>query len=136
MNPLEAAAEFPIAADVWADRFGIRWYGDPEPGVREVAKAMNAVGGRFVTVTAYQLPKEEGFRLEYHWDVTGCLLGFAFQIAGNSIESIYDVCEGADWIEREVHEEYGIDFAGRTYQPLLLRTGQTGGVNLREEVAR
>jgi NADH:ubiquinone oxidoreductase subunit C len=136
MNPLDATVESPLAADVWADRYGIRWYSDPEPGVRDVARAMNAVGARFVTITAYQLPKEEGFRFEYHWDLAGRLLGFAFQIAGASIESIYDLCEGADWIEREVHEEYGIDFAGRVYEPLLLRAGETSGVNLREEVAR
>ena len=36
---------------------------------------MNAVGARFVTITAYQLPGT-GFRLEYHWDLEGRLLGF------------------------------------------------------------
>ena len=69
---------------------------------------MNAVQARFVTITAYQLPKDEGFRLEYHWDLAGRLLGFVFTLTGNSIESIYDLCEAVDWIEREIHEEYGI----------------------------
>src|SRR6185437_542488 len=131
MNPLEADLQLPVVADAWTDRHGIWWYSDPEPGVRDVAKAMNAVGARFVTITAYQLPKEEGFRMEYHWDLAGRLLGFVFQISGTSIESIYDLCEGTDWIEREVHEGFGIDFAGRTYEPLLLRAGETSGVNLR-----
>jgi NADH:ubiquinone oxidoreductase subunit C len=103
--------------------------------VRELASAMNGLRARFVTITAYQLPKEEGFRLEYHWDLGGQLLGFSFQLAGNSIESIYDLCEAVDWIEREIHEGFGIDFTGREYEPLLLRKGDTPGVNLREAVA-
>jgi Ni,Fe-hydrogenase III component G len=38
-----------------------------------------------------------------------------------------------DWIEREIHEGFGLDFLGREYEPLLLRQGDTPGVNLREE---
>jgi len=74
--------------------------------------------------------------MEYHWDLDGQLLGFPFLLAGNSIESIYDLSEASDWIEREIHEEYSIDFAGRAYEPLLLRQGDKPGVNLREEVAK
>ena len=47
-----------------------------------------------------------------------------------------DLCEAADWIEREIHEEYRIEFTGRDYEPLLLREGRICGVNLREEVAK
>jgi hypothetical protein len=96
--------------------------------VRDLAKAMNGLRARFITITAYQLPKEEGFRLEYHWDLDGQLLGFSFQLAGKSIESIYDLCEAVDWIEREIHEGFDIDFMGREYEPLLLRQGETPGV--------
>jgi len=101
--------------------------------VRQLATAMNALHARFITITAYQLPKDEGFRLEYHWDLDGQLLGFPFVLAGKSIESIFDLCEAVDWIEREIHEEYDLDFTGREYEPLLLRQGDTPGVNLREE---
>jgi NADH:ubiquinone oxidoreductase subunit C len=115
------------------EKGGVHWL---EPGamtVRELAAAMNAVKARFITITAYQLPKDEGFRLEYHWDLDGQLLGFPFVLAGKSIESIYDLCEAVNWIEREIHEGFGIDFTGREYEPLLLRQGDTPGVNLREE---
>jgi len=44
-----------------------------------------------------------------------------------------DICEAADWIEREIHEEFALDFLGREYEPLLLRVGDKPGVNLREE---
>ena len=94
---------------------------------------MNAAGARFITITAYQLPGDEGFRLEYHWDLEGRLLGFPFHHRRQQpIESIYDLCEAADWIEREVHEGFAIDFTGREYEPLLLRAGDKPGVNLRE----
>jgi len=101
--------------------------------VRDLAKTMNALHARFVTITAYQLPGEEGLRLEYHWDLDGQLLGFPFLLAGKSIDSIYDLCEAADWIEREIHEGFALDFLGREYEPLLLRQGDKPGVNLREE---
>jgi len=118
----------------WVEKGGVHWLQPGKLTVRELAQAMNAIHARFITITAYELPKDEGLRLEYHWDLDGQLLGFPFQLAAKSIESIYDLCEAVDWIEREIHEGFAIDFVGRDYQPLMLREGQTPGVNLREEV--
>ena len=120
----------------WMEKGGVLWL-DPGPlSIRELCAEMNAARARFITITTYQLPAAEGFRLEYHWDLEGQLLGFPFKLQGNSIESIYDMCEAVDWIEREIHEEYAIEFTGREYEPLLLRAGNTPGVNLREEVKK
>lgn len=116
----------------WNIQGGAHWLDVNPVSVRELAKLMNEIGARFITITAYQRPKEEGLRLEYHWDLGGRLLGFGFNLADNSIESIYDLCEAVDWIERETHEGFAIDFTGRVYEPLLLREGDTPGVNLRE----
>ena len=118
--------------DPYVESNGVYWFHYDGLDVRQLAQAMNAVEARFVTITAYQLPKDEGFRLEYHWDLAGRLLGFPFTITSPSIPSIYDLCEAANWIEREIHEEFAIDFAGRECEPLLLRNGDTLGVNLRE----
>jgi len=114
------------------EKGGVRWFNPGAATVRQVAAVMNELRARFITITAYQLPKDGGFRLEYHWDLEGKLLGFGFQLASNSIESIFDLCEAVDWIEREIHEEYSLEFTGREYEPLLLRQGDTTGVNLRE----
>jgi len=120
----------------WMEKGGVLWL-DPGPlSIRELCAEMNVAKARFITITTYQLTAAEGFRLEYHWDLEGHLLGFPFKLKGNSIESIYDMCEAVDWIEREIHEEYAIDFTGREYEPLLLRAGDTLGVNLREEVKK
>jgi len=145
MTVLENVTVNPAASEDWTLDGGVLWFKrgehDQLRSEREVASAMNALGARFITITAYQLPGAEGFRLEYHWDIEGRLLGFAFNIAGSTpdtarIESIVDLCEAADWIEREVHEGFGINFTGREYEPLLLREGDTPGMNLREEVKK
>jgi hypothetical protein len=125
------------SADRWIEKGGVHWL-DPSPlSVRELCLEMIAAKARFITITAYQLPGTEGIRLEYHWDLDGQLLGFPFLLSGGSIESpkiesIYDLCEAADWIERETHEGFAVDFTGREYEPLLLRQGDTIGVNLRD----
>ena len=133
---IEAASEtFPLAdshPELWTLDGRVYWSNRSDLKIRQVARGMKTAGARFVTITAYQLPGDEGFRLEYHWDLNGRLLGFRFRLAGHSIESIFDICEAADWIEREVHEGFAIDFTGREYEPLLLRAGDTPGVNLRE----
>jgi len=135
MSTVEILPEVLAANEPYEEVGDVYWFTYEGLNVREVAKAMNAVRARFVTITAYQLPKDEGFRLEYHWDVAGRLLGFKFNLTGNIIESIFDLSEAVDWIEREVHEEYGIVFTGRAYEPLLLREGDRMGVNMREEAA-
>jgi NADH:ubiquinone oxidoreductase subunit C len=117
-------------------RSGAQWLNVAGVGIRTLAETMNAVGARFVTITAYQLPKDEGFRLEYHWDLNGTLLGFTYDLAERKIDSIFDICPALDWIEREIHEQYIIEFEGRPYEPLLLRADATPGVNLREEAAK
>ena len=132
---LESLRETLGIADPWVENGGVRWLSPGTLSVRELAKAMNAAQARFVTITAFQLPGDAGFRLEYHWDLDGKLLGFPFSLSGNSIESIYDLSEAVDWIEREIHEGFAIDFTGREYEPLLLRQGDTLGVNLRDAVS-
>lgn len=132
MSTVDNISESLSPTGVCSESGGVYWFNYPDLNVREVARAMNAVRARFVTITAYQLPKDEGLRLEYHWDLAGRLLGFTFNLTGNSIDSIYDLCEAVDWIEREVHEGFAVDFVGREYEPLLLRSGDTLGVNMRE----
>lgn len=123
-------------SETWTESLGAHWFHADEIKIREVAAAMNSVGGRFITITAHQLPGSQGMRLDYHWDLEGRLLAFAFLISGNSIESIYDLCEAADWIEREVHEQFAVEFTGRAYEPLLLRPGKGVGIYLREEAKK
>ena len=119
--------------DAWVEKGGVHWLTADELNARILAETMNANQARFVTITAFQLPDDEGIRLEYHWDLDGQLLGFTFLVSGTPIDSIFDLCEAADWIEREIHEYFAVDFQGRDYEPLFLSAGDKLGVNLREE---
>jgi NADH:ubiquinone oxidoreductase subunit C len=134
MTTIESIPERLQIAEQWVEERGVNWLATGALNVRQVAAMMNEVHARFVTITAIELPGDQGLRLDYHWDLDGQLLGFPFYISGNSIESIFDLCEAVDWIEREVHEGFAIDFAGREYEPLLLREGDKPGVNLHEVV--
>ena len=134
MTTIESIPERLQIAEQWVEERGVNWLATGALNVRQVAAMMNEVHARFVTITAIELPGDQGLRLDYHWDLDGQLLGFPFYISGNLIESIFDLCEAVDWIEREVHEGFAIDFAGREYEPLLLREGDKPGVNLHEVV--
>jgi hypothetical protein len=121
----------------WTEKGGVHWLEPGELSVRELCMEMIVAHARFITITAYELPKNEGIRLEYHWDLAGQLLGFPFLLKAEpgdtpKIDSIYDLTEAVDWIEREIHEQYKVEFTGRIYEPLLMRAGDTLGVNLRE----
>jgi len=119
----------------WVENCGTYWLTSPALKIRDVAKLMNDIHARFVAMTGYESPDEAGRLLDYHWDLEGQLLGFRIQLPDNkTIDSIYDLCEAADWIERETHEGIGVEFVGRTFEPLLLRQGDKTGVNLREEM--
>ncbi|MGB8028502.1 MAG: NADH-quinone oxidoreductase subunit C [Terracidiphilus sp.] len=131
MTALDAIRKKLGTAEPWVESRGTYWLNPGTATVRAVAWAMNSAGARFITITAYELPGDAGFRLEYHWDLEGRLLGVPFEIAGKTTESIVDLIEAADWIEREVHEGFAIDFTGRLYEPLMLREGDKPGVNLR-----
>jgi len=135
MNNIEQLAAELQVTDVSTDISGVKWFTTGNLDIRDLVPVLSRAGARFVTITATELPMNQGFCLEYLWDLNGQLLGFAFYPAGNTMPSIYDICEAADWIEREIHEEYSIDFTGRVYEPLLLRDNDRTGVNL-HEVAR
>lgn len=127
----ELRARFNLA-DCSQNASGVMWFATGSLDLRDLATFLRQTGARFVTITANELPRGEGFCLEYLWDLDGSLFGFRFNPIQNCVPSIYDICEAVDWIEREIHEEYAIDFAGREYEPLLLRAGERSGVNLQE----
>jgi Ni,Fe-hydrogenase III component G len=132
VTPLERISADLATVDAWSFRGGVHWLLTDASRIRDVAAIMNRLHARFVTITATELRGSGCFLLEYLWDLDGMLIGFPIQIDSPSVESIFDLCPAVDWIEREIHEGFAIDFAGRDYEPLLLRPGDKPGVNLRE----
>jgi Ni,Fe-hydrogenase III component G len=132
MNFVEHMLATLSITDSYKDPSGVTWFATGNLDLRELAAFLTQAGARFMTITATVLPRDEGFCLDYLWDMEGQMLGFAFYLKTRSVPSIYDLCEAADWIEREIHEEFDIEFTGRAYEPLLLRTGDEPGVHLHE----
>jgi hypothetical protein len=118
--------------DTWVDTSGVTWFATGNLDPRQLAQFLGRIGARLITITAYELPGDGGYCLEYLWDFDGQMLGFPFHPPAATMPGIVDLCEAADWIEREIHEEFAITFSGREYEPLLLRQGDKPGVNLRE----
>ena len=117
--------------DAWEERGGALWLTPKALDVRGMAREMAASGARFLTITAQE--EDGGIRLDYCWDLAGRLLAVTTRAQDSQIASIYDLCEAADWIEREIHEYFAVEFGGRQTEPLFLRPGTPPGLNLRGE---
>lgn len=119
--------------ETWEEQNGSWWIAPEVLDIRLMAAVMRSRDARFVTLTAMQLAHDATIRLDYHWDIDGQLLTFTTHANGNQVPSIVDLCEAADWAERETHENFSIDFTGHEYEPLLLRAGDASGLQLRKE---
>ncbi len=133
MNTLESIPAELELNGTWEQKGGSQWLAPEALDVRKMAYVMSMRKARFITITAIQLPEQGGLVMDYHWDLDGQLLTFELKVRNNQVDSIYDLCEAADWIEREIHEYFAIEFIGREYEPLMLRAGDKMGVNLHEE---
>jgi NADH:ubiquinone oxidoreductase subunit C len=128
----------PIAREMgvdaaWEEEHGSRWLRADPLDVRRMAGAMLAHGARFVTMTALPGEQPGAVGISYHWDLTGQLVTVETRAHDNRIDSILGACPAADWIEREIHDCFAVEFEGRALEPLLLRPGQAPGVGLRGE---
>jgi len=104
--------------------------------VRATASKMFQLGARFLCITATECADKE-IRLDYQWDYEGQLLSFVVVTASGKIATIADISPAADWVERETHEYFAVEFIGRkTTLPLMTRAGDPIGINLHKEEAK
>jgi len=104
--------------------------------VRTIAQRMIELDARFIAITAIERTDKE-IRLDYQWDLDGKLLSFTCATQAANIDTIADLCPAADWVERETHEYFSVDFIGRqSTLPLMTRAGDPLGINLHKEVAK
>jgi hypothetical protein len=111
------------------------WWYVPEDGldVRATTARMRELKARFVAITATEQPDKE-IRLDYQWDFEGWLLSFVAFTEGSKIPTVADLSPAADWVEREIHEYFAVEFTGReSTKPLMTRPGDSIGINLRRE---
>jgi hypothetical protein len=118
--------------DGWEFKNGCWWIAPQTLDVREMTSFMIAQSARFVTITSMEREGGET-RLDFHWDLKGTILTFSTTTRGNAAPSISGLCPGADWVEREIHEYYAVEFTGRdNNKPLMLRPGLEPGINRRK----
>ncbi|MGA2401270.1 MAG: NADH-quinone oxidoreductase subunit C [Syntrophobacteraceae bacterium] len=119
----------------------------PISGIREAAKAFDSAGFFLESITA--LDFEDTFELVYHFNcfepksrvVVRMLCGHDQEPA-----SICDIFRGAGWLEREVHDFFGIKFSGNAdmralllpedadYHPLRKNFGKVSAYHKREDI--
>ena len=91
--------------------------------IRQVALFMRDAGIRFATASGIDTPG--GFEILYHFDDdrAGKIITLQVLIADKEkpeIDSIADILQAADWIEREMWEMLGITFRGHADMRRLL----------------
>jgi hypothetical protein len=133
MTGLDAIAAALGATGGWEDKHGSLWITPEALDVRQMASLMISSDARFITIAAMELPEGGGIRMDYHWDLGGVLATVVAKVEDNRMASIRDLCEAADWIEREIHEYLAVEFTGRECEPLFLRAGDELGIHLRKE---
>lgn len=118
----------------WQWDKGSWWYVPQDRiDVRATTARMRELEARFVAITATEQPDKE-IRLDYQWDFEGRLLSFVAFTEGGKIATIVDLSPAADWVEREIHEYFAVEFVGReSTKPLMTRPGDAIGINLRKE---
>jgi NADH-quinone oxidoreductase subunit C len=82
-------------------------------------------GFRFIIATALQTKK--GFEIHYHFsaDPIGLILNIHVILDKDNpqIESLSNMFNASNWIEREMHELFGINFVNHPNQEKLLSEG-------------
>jgi NADH-quinone oxidoreductase subunit C len=99
------------------------------------------IGARFVITTG--IDADNCFELLYHYsyDQTGCIITIKSIVRDREqpqVESITPLLPAAEWIEREIHDELGIDFRNHpNLKRLVLADDWPEGVYpLRKEVKK
>ena len=119
----------------------------PISWVRDAAGAFDSAGFFLETITA--LDFQDTFELVYHFNHYEPASRVALRVLcshDQTPSSISDIFRGAGWLEREIHDMFGIGFSGNRdmralllpedadYHPLRKDFGKTGAYHKREEI--
>ncbi|MHC1728504.1 MAG: NADH-quinone oxidoreductase subunit C [Syntrophobacteraceae bacterium] len=145
---VEKFPEAPLKKHEDAARTGILWSAlIPISGIRETAKIFDSAGFFLETITA--LDFKDTFELVYHFNYYEPQSRVAVRVLcghDQTPSSISDIFRGAGWLEREVHEFFGIGFSGNPdlrrlllpedsdYHPLRKEFAEGGAYHKREEI--
>ncbi len=122
----EKLAELPAATKVTERSDGL-WMDALELDSLPLANMIKSLEGRLITISAVPLKNGET-ELIYHFALGKNQLNIKLYTKANQVNSITPVLPAANWIEREIHDLFGVGFVGhpnmeRLIRPVQLREG-------------
>jgi Ni,Fe-hydrogenase III component G len=97
----------------------------PDTIVKVASYLYKTEGFRFIIASA--LHTKRGFEIHYHFskDDSGLILNIHVILDSNNpeIESLSNMFNASNWIEREIHELFGINFLNHPNQEKLISEG-------------
>ena len=97
----------------------------PESIIKVAGYLYKTLGLRFIIASA--LHTRKGFEIHYHFsmDSTGLVLNVhvVLEKENPQIESLSNMFNASNWIEREMHELFGINFLNHPNQEKLISDG-------------
>jgi Ni,Fe-hydrogenase III component G len=98
---------------------------NPDSILKVAEYLYRTAGFRFIIATA--LHTKRGFEIHYHFSMDEIGLVLNIHVILNSenphIESLSNMFNASNWIEREMHELFGIDFINHPNQEKLISEG-------------
>lgn len=99
------------------------WMNAPQLDVSCLAALLLDLEARLSTITGTALDDGET-ELIYHFIVGSTPLNVKVQTKNNTILSITPLMPSADWIEREIHDLYAVDFLGHPQLERFIRPSE------------
>lgn len=99
------------------------WMLAPRLDVVAMAERMSGLGARLGTMTALALEAGETAVI-YHYVLGSAAVNIRTETRDRSLPSITRITLAADWIEREIHDLFGVEFLGHPNLVRLIRPAQ------------
>jgi NADH:ubiquinone oxidoreductase subunit C len=96
------------------------WMDAPNLEVVQMAASLLELGARLSTMTGTALEDGET-ELIYHFVIGSTALNIKVRTQKNAIPSITPITEAANWIEREIHDLYAVEFIGHPHLERFIR---------------
>jgi NADH:ubiquinone oxidoreductase subunit C len=96
------------------------WMDTPELDVTCMVALLLELEARLSTITAIALESGET-EVIYHFMVRSTVLNIKVRTHKNAIPSITPIMPAADWIEREIHDLYAVEFLGHPHLERFIR---------------
>ena len=116
LSELPGAAPLELQHGEW-------WLSSAELDVQAMARLMNSLGARLSTMTGLALDGGETTVL-YHYLLDSNSINFKTRTRENRIASITPISSSANWIEREIHDLFCVEFVGHPGLARLIRPEQ------------